>query len=120
MSASPFAFAMFDLATSPPGIDTMYVADDAAGLQKWTYNGTTWTLAATMNIAGNAGFRGVAGYAAGGTVTLMASTAEASPNRLVVFVDDGSGGTAVGTPVTAASNTTFRGVAVSPHFAATP
>ena len=62
---------------------------DAAGLQKWTFNGTTWTLATTLNIAGNAGFRGVAGYAAGGTVTLMASTAENPPNRLVVFVDDG-------------------------------
>ena len=115
---SPNGFALFDLAVAPSGVDTLYVADDAAGLQKWKFDGTNWTLANTFNLTGNAGFRGVAGYASGGTVTLMASTAENSPNRLVVFVDDGV--TAVtGTPVaTAGANTVFRGVALSPHFPA--
>jgi hypothetical protein len=115
---SGYGFAMFDLPGGPSGLDTIYVADDAAGLQKWTYDGSNWSLATTLNITNNAGFRGVAGYAAGATVTLMASTAENSPNRLVVFVDTGSGTPSATAMATAASNTTFRGVAVSPHFPA--
>ena len=70
-----------------------------------------------MNIAGNTGFRGVAGYVTGGVVTLMATTAENSPNRIVVFTDDGVSAPVSGAVITAAANTTFRGVAVSPHFA---
>jgi len=115
---SPNAFAMFDLVIVPSGIDTMYVADDGAGLQKWTYDGTNWTLAATFNVAGNTGFRGVAGYAVSGTVTLMASTAETAMNRLVVFVDDGVNPVTGNVVATAATNTIFRGVALSPHFPA--
>jgi hypothetical protein len=113
---SPFAFAMFDLLATPSGLDTMYVADDAAGLQKWTYNGTTWTKVATVNITGNTtGFRGVAGYVSGGTVTLMASTAEAT-NRLAVFTDDGVNPPTGAEVVPGVTGTTFRGVALSPHF----
>ena len=71
-----------------------------------------------LNIPNNAGFRGVAAYAAGGKITLMASTAETSPNRLAVFVDDRVN-TPTGSAVfTAPTNTAFRGVAVSPNFAA--
>ena len=69
-----------------------------------------------MNLPPPVGFRGVAGFASGGTVTLMASTAETGTDRLVVFVDDGVS-TPVGTPVaTSPANTMFRGVALSPHF----
>ena len=102
--ASPFAYAMFDLAATPVGNDTMYVADasaaaSAGGVQKWTFNGTTWSRVAVLNIAANVGFRSVAGYttdvAGQKTVTLMATTAEATP-RLVGFVDTGAA-TPVGT-----------------------
>jgi hypothetical protein len=112
-TGNPYGFALFDL-SAISGVDTLYVADEAAGVQKWTFDGTNWSLSTTLNISGNAGFRGVAGYAVGGSVTLMASTAEGSPNRLVLFVNDGAG-TVVGT---AGLNTVFRGVAVSPHFVA--
>ena len=123
-NASPQSYALFDLPGGPSAIDTAYVADrgDGAagmpGVHKWTFNGTTWARVAVLNVAtGTPGYRGIAGYAIGSTVTLMASTFE-TPNRLVVFVDTGTG-TPVGTPVaTAVTNTQFRGVAVSPHFAA--
>ncbi len=88
-------------------------------MQKWTKTGTTWTRVAILNVASGTlpGYRGIAGYAVGQTVTLLASTFE-TPNRLIRFIDDGTG-TPVGTPVqTAATNTQFRGIAVSPHFAA--
>jgi len=119
-STNPYQFALVDASVGVPGVDTLYVAEDTLGLKKYTFNGTSWTAApAALNIAGNAGFRGVAAYAVGSTVTLMASTADpASASRLVVFVDTGSG-TATGTVVaTAPANTVFRGVAVSPHFQA--
>jgi hypothetical protein len=118
--ANPYGFALFDLHTNPAGVDTLYVADDGTGsnggggIQKWTFDGTKWTLATTLTISGSTGFRGVAGYAVGSSVTLMASTAESASNRLVVFVNDGAG-SVVGT---AGLNTLFRGVAVSPHFVA--
>jgi hypothetical protein len=121
--ASPFSFVMFDLAASPAGLDTMYVADSAAGVQKWTFNGTTWSLVATLNITGNAGFRHIGGFvtaASGGSpqaVTLMAATAETT-NRLVTFVDTGVGTPASQVVATAGANTIFRGIALSPHFPA--
>jgi len=69
-----------------------------------------------LNLPAPVGFRGVAGFAAAGTATLMASTAETGTDRLVVFVDDGVS-TPVGTPVaTSPVNTMFRGLALSPHF----
>ena len=98
------------------GNDTLYLADDMAGLQKWTFDGSSWSQVGTLTLPTPVGFRGVAGFTASGTVTLMASTAETGADRLVVFVDDGVS-TPVGTPVaTSPVNTTFRGLALSPHF----
>ncbi len=114
--ASPYGFVFFDLAAGVAGNDTLYLADDVAGLQKWTFDGSSWSQVGTLNLPSPVGFRGVAGFAAAGTVTLMASTAESGTDRLVVFVDDG-GSTPVGTPVaTSPVNTMFRGLALSPHF----
>jgi hypothetical protein len=114
--ASPYGFVLFDLSTAVAGYDTLYVADDAAGLQKWIFDGATWSLGETLNLSTPVGFRGVAGFVSGGKVTLMASTAETGTNRLVVFVDD-AGAAPVGTPVaTSSANTMFRGVALSPHL----
>jgi hypothetical protein len=87
-----------------------------AGLQKWTFDGSSWSQVGTLNLSPPVGFRGVAGFASSGTATLMASSAESGTDRLVVFVDDGVT-TPVGTPVaTSPVNTMFRGLALSPHF----
>ena len=113
--ASPYGFVFFDLQATVAGNDTLYLADDSAGLQKWTFDGSNWNEVATLNLPSPVGFRGVAGFASSGTVTLMASTAESGADRLVVFVDDGVSAP-VGTPVaTSPVNTMFRGVALSPH-----
>jgi hypothetical protein len=114
--ASPYGFVFFDLDATVAGNDTLYLADDTAGLQKWTFDGSSWNQVATLNLPSPVGFRGVAGFAGSGVVTLMASTAESGTDRLVVFVDDG-GAARAGTPVaTSPVNTMFRGVALSPHF----
>ncbi|HXI55039.1 MAG TPA: esterase-like activity of phytase family protein, partial [Polyangia bacterium] len=114
---SPFSFALFDLAPGgdplTDGMDTLYVADDRAagattgGVQKWTWTGATWAQTATLNVTPTPiGFRGLAGSAVGGKVTLVASTADNNNNRLVVFVDDA--GAVTSTIIASASaNTTF-------------
>ena len=94
------------------------VKNSYGGFDK-TYDVTMskWVLAATFSASGiTTGFRGVAGYASAGTVTLMASTAETALNHLVVFVDTGSGAPTATTITAAASGMIYRGVAVSPHF----
>jgi hypothetical protein len=120
-SESPYGFVLFDRNASVPGVDTLYLADDrtvagGGGIQKWTYNGTTWTLVTTFNADATTHFRGVAGRVlAGGAVELYVTTTEASANRLMEMVDDGtSPSTIFITMATAPANTLYRGVAFSP------
>jgi hypothetical protein len=122
---SPYSFAFFDLNLSVPGVDTLYVADDTAGvggLQKWTLGaGGTWSTVWSI-LTGGTAIRGLAGYVSGSTVTLMVSSASklGNPDALAVILDPiGSTNTAM-TPVTvvatASAGSTFRGVAVPPHL----
>jgi hypothetical protein len=116
---SPFAFVLFDRVAAVAGPDTLYVADDrvppSGGVQKWTFDGSAWTLVATLNLAvAPVGFRGLTGFASSQDVTLIASTADAALNRLVVFVDDGVTTPSSTVIATAAANMIFRGIAPSP------
>ncbi len=86
--ASPYAYALFDLRGRGRRQSTRFTSRTGAtarpampGVQKWTFNGTTWTRVAILNVASGTlpGYRGIAGYAVGQTVTLMASTFETSP-----------------------------------------
>lgn len=93
---SAYGFALFDLDPNVAGPDTLYIADDrqpsvggAGGIQKWTFNGTAWTLVWTAaqftsgSIPVFVGARGLAGWVtdpATNTVTLIASSAD-SPTR---------------------------------------
>lgn len=102
-----------------------YVADESAttaggGIQKWTFNGFTWTLAYTFatstNTAITTGARGLVVDFSGTNPILYATTAEGSSNRLISIVDGGSLATSTITTLATAttSNTIFRGVAFSP------
>jgi hypothetical protein len=108
--ASPFAFVF-------AGPSTLYVADDrappAGGVQKWTLSGSTWVLSATFT-AGTVGARGLTGYAVDGGFVLLATTAEASGQHVVMFVDTGAGSPAAATLVNAPANEVFRGIALPP------
>ncbi len=101
------------------------------GLSKWSYSPSTgwsriWnvsagTWAADAGIFSNApiGFRGLAGFATGSTVTLMATTAsnQGNPDSLaVLFVDNG--GSSPPTPSvvrTSPTSQVYRGVALTPQ-----
>jgi hypothetical protein len=128
---SPFGFVVLDR-DGTPGADTVYMADDGngsmgaadQGIQKWTFGTTAacpttpcWTRVATINAPSpTAGFRGLTGFVSGSNVVLIATTNEASGNRVIMYTDDGTANV-TGTLVnTAASNTVYRGVALSPHL----
>jgi hypothetical protein len=122
-SGSPNSFVFLDMNSNgfgTTGLDTLYVADDrgtasGGGLQKWTYSdaSSTWTLASTWTAT--TAVRGLAGIKVGSTVYLVASTTETSANRLVTWVDTGSGTPSATLISTAGANTIYRGLAFKPH-----
>jgi hypothetical protein len=122
---SPYAFVLFDGSTTIGGLDTLYLTDDRSpesdgsggGIQKWTFEGGRWSQVATFASVGGgmAAFRGLTGTMTSSGAILVASTAEASGNRLVLFVDDGAPNVSGTVIATAPPNTIFRGVALSPH-----
>jgi hypothetical protein len=114
---SPYSFAFFDRNAAVPGADTLYVADDRAiasggGVQKWTTaDGTSWTLVTTLNNGITAGVRGLAAFLSGTNVVVLATT---SNGKIVSYTDDGSMAPTGTVLVSAAANTAFRGIALSP------
>jgi hypothetical protein len=110
-TSSPYGFAI-----SPSGT-TAYVADDRAtgsggGIQKWTFDGTAWSLAGTFTaLSGTNGARGLAVDFGGANPVLFATTVD---NRLVTLTDTGNFAAAAITLATAAPNTVYRGVAFAP------
>jgi hypothetical protein len=125
--ASPYGFVMFD--TDGNGVlDRAYIADDrtvaGGGLQKWTFNGTSWSSSWALLVNGSnalqgtagtgfAGMRGLSGSFSNGTATLYATTTEATNNRLISIVDTGASTPTSATQLaTAGANYVFRGVDV--------
>jgi hypothetical protein len=114
---SPYGFAFFDR-TGVAGIDTVYVADDRAvasggGIQKWSWNGTTWALQKTFTNGITTGVRGLAAEVVAGKAVLYATTTEATQNKVVKVIDDGSASPAFSVIATAAVNTVYRGAAMA-------
>jgi hypothetical protein len=118
-TVSPFAFAWVG--------NVLYVADDRApptgGVQKWTFNGSSWTLSGTFS-AGltTTGAVGLTADNSGGSTVLIVTskaTATTSPNTILRYVDDGISDPASATAtvlMTAPTNTFYRGVALVPHL----
>jgi hypothetical protein len=145
---SPYGFVMFDL-FPPAGPDTMYIADDGlnpdvgngsgtetngGGLYKWTFDGTNWNQVTTWrvtdgtfgadagaNLSGNAiGFRGLAGFATGNQVTLMATSGNVNgnPDSLVLLMQENASSTTAPVPTMFAPTSptqVLRGVAITPQ-----
>ncbi|WP_373717273.1 PEP-CTERM sorting domain-containing protein [Roseateles sp.] len=124
-ASSPYAFFMADLNPNVAGLDTLYVADDGlngnGGLQKYSFNGTTWSLKGTVGSA--ATLRGLTGSVnANGSVSLFAvgggGSGPTGGGVLYGFTDVGAATSTLSgsltTLATAANNTAFRGVALAP------
>jgi hypothetical protein len=107
-ASAPYGFAMFDRNPAVTGIDTLYLAvDSSTGVQRWDFDGTTWTSTTLLATA----VRGLAALVTGTTVTLLAT--QSSPNKVIRLVDDGSGLLTPTDVVTAPANTAYRGIAFS-------
>lgn len=117
--SSPYGFQLLDLNPAVDGLDTAYIADDRAtgsggGMQRWNYDGTNWSLAYTLNSGLSTGSRSVIAVNNSGVVTLYATTADSSANKLVTLTENGSDST-FATIATAPINTVYRGVAFAPE-----
>jgi hypothetical protein len=116
---SPFSFVLFDR-DATAGYELMYVSDDGnaanQGIQKWTLSAGTWTRVATFNLSPAVDFKGLAGVVTGSNVTLIATTDQGTAaNRIVTFVDTGSGTPTGNVISTSQSGQIYRGVALAPH-----
>lgn len=99
---SPYAFAI------SPGVLTSgsiaYVADTGIGVQKFTYDGTVWSLA--YNITTGAGTTGLGVDFSGANPIIHAN----NPTSIFKFTDTGSAG-AASIIATSGTNFAFRGLA---------
>lgn len=120
VNTTPNGFVLLDLDNQVAGLDTAYVADTRSintggGVQKWTFDGTTWTLKATF-AQGLASAPYFVAAAKLGTDVVVVATTQESPNRVVRFVDDGQNLTPASFALTTAQpDTNFRGIALSPQ-----
>jgi autotransporter passenger strand-loop-strand repeat protein len=120
--------------------DTLYVADGGnpkegglgdGGLQKWVFNGSTWTLEYTLSVglnlvadtaaSGTTGLIGLTGTVVGGNVELYATNAtigDLDPTYVFGITDTLASTTGAGesftTLMTAAPDTNIRGIAFAP------
>jgi hypothetical protein len=121
LTGSPYSFYFADLDVTVPGLDVLYVADDALGITKYALLSGSWVAKGTVGAATDS-YRGLTAVVNAGTVTLYATrkggSAATGGGELVSVVDaSGYTGTFSATPtllVTASSNTAFRGVAFAP------
>lgn len=125
--STPYGYFFADLSTAVAGVDTLYVADDTAGLQKYSLVAGNWTLNGTVAGA----IRGLTGHQFATSVVLYGTSTVSSANTLASYVDttgynmrpspfeitDRSDDLIPGAPTviaTAAANTVFRSVAFAP------
>jgi hypothetical protein len=120
-TTSPYQFFFADLNPAIPGVDVLYVADDAAatGIQKYSYTGSTWVANGNL-VPTPSGTRGLTGVVTGTTVTLYTTTI----SNLYALVDaSGYNNNITGafsSIASAPTNTAFRGVALVPTATALP
>lgn len=109
-NSQPAGFAL------SPGLTIAYVADQrstAGGIQKWTNNGSAWSLAYTFSTGGGA--YDVYADFSGSAPVLYATTAESSANRLISLTDLGPL-SIVKVLANAGANRIFRGVSFVPNL----
>ena len=116
-SGGPYGFSMMDLDASVSGVDTLYLADEGSGIQKWVFDGATWTKIATFNNGNTAaGFRGLTVQQTSAGMVILATSTETKSNNVIKYVDDGSTTNPTGTVIASSpTNTAFRGIALAPQ-----
>ena len=122
-TGEPYAFFFADLSPTVSGVDTLYVAsDDAGAITKYSLVAGSWVSNGVIGLNAD-DYRGLTGVVNGTTVNLYATRkggSGATGGGELVAIVDSSGYNAAnnGTPTviaTAAINTAFRGVALTPN-----
>ncbi|HEY2385886.1 MAG TPA: hypothetical protein VGK30_02910 [Candidatus Binatia bacterium] len=122
---SPNAFFFADLTNTVAGFDTLYVADDVSGIEKFSLVAGNWTSNGTIG-TGTDVYNGLTATVSGTTVTVYATrkggTTATGGGELVSLVDASGYNQAPSGTITllatAGPNTAFRGVAVAPSSGA--
>ncbi len=113
---SPYNYFFADLTAAVAGVDTVYVADDGAGLQKYSLVGGNWITNGAVVLPAIRGLTGI--QLAGPVVNLYATGTATNANTLLTYTDaTGYNVTPVYTATTiatASANTAFRGIAFAP------
>jgi hypothetical protein len=117
---SPYSFVLLDRDPTVLGIDAAYIADETTGINKWAFNGSTWTNVGAITPA----VRGLTGTLnPNGSVTLFATTRSSAGNNDLVTITDTNSNTAPPSNTTATSifkaptNVALRGVEFAPGTA---
>lgn len=121
-SPTPYGFFFCHLNGAGSSADTLYVADIAQGITKYSLNGGSWVAKGSVTYSSGTLCSCVIGAVAGSTVTLFGSWGQpsgASGGGVITKLVDSSGynGALSGTPaaiITAATDTAIRGVALAP------
>ncbi len=110
----------YDVAVNPTG-NLIYVTDQrnvasGGGIQRWEFNGSTWSLAYTLNTGfGSLGPRYITGDFSGANPVLYVTSNDDTfdNNHLIKVVDTGAGSAGT-TLANAGANQTFRGLHFGP------
>ena len=107
--------------------DTAYIADSRAknkngGVQKWAYNGSTWTLLYTLDSGLTSGIRSIVVDWSTPRATIYGTNNDSymkdMPGNKIVTVTDNDSTSAFSAIATADVNFMFRGIAFAPEAAA--
>jgi len=111
-ASSPYEFSI------SPGGNIAYVADDAAGIQKWVNTAGTWSLAYVLNTTKSRGL--VVDYSSAnittgiGAIVYATDAVTTSANAIFSVTDAGAAGATATIITRAVANTVFRGLAFTP------
>ncbi|UVO55786.1 Calx-beta domain-containing protein [Sphingomonas sp. SUN039] len=117
-TGSPYQFYLADLTAAVAGVDTLYIADDGAGvgIQKYSLVAGSWVSNGTATTASTV--RGLTGSTSGTSVSLFATSAAALFSLTDTAGYNATISIGAATQIaTAATNTAFRGVAFAPQNA---
>ncbi len=104
-TASAYGFSI-----SPDG-GTLYIADDGAGINKYTGSGSSFAFAYNVN---STPVRGLVVDYSGTNPIIYATTSALSSGNTIIKITDGGSGSGSTTIATAPANTEFRGIQFAP------
>ena len=122
---NPFNFVFLDRDASIQGNDLLYIADNANGLLKFSFNGSTWTargsytgnlqgLTASVNNSGQVDLYVTAGPSAGSVANILYRVVDATAYNATLASSGSAVSTVASASLAAGTNRAFKGIAFTP------